>query len=117
MKYSMTSVVITLLLMIGSATARSLSSKQNAMIKKLKVTRREAQSKGQNDAVISKLQADIASMSIPSYLKDLYINLTLGGDILSDNRINTVRTYKDQANCKDIHVIYITLLWQMYLFC
>ena len=114
----MTFVVITLLLMIGSATARSLSSKQNAMIKKLKVTRREAQSKGQNDAVISnftKLQADIASMSIPSYLKDLYINLTLGGDILSDNRINTVRAYKDQANCKDNHVIYITLLRKMYL--
>ena len=92
--------------MIGSAKARSLPDRQNAMVK-LTVARREVQPEDQNDAVISnfmKLKADLASMSIPSYLKDLYINITLGGDVLSDNRINTVRTYEDQANCKNIYI-------------
>ena len=97
MKHTMISLAASLLLIVGLATTRSLLTKQNRMEKKLIVTRREAQSKNQTDAMTSNLtdfHPDLANMSIPSYLKKLYINFTLGREI------NTVRTYENQAESK-----------------
>lgn len=112
MKYITISLAAALLLMVGLTTARSLPNKQK--MKEVIVNRREAESKDEGDAVTSNLtefQAELANTSLPSYLKDLYINFTyLGRDHLLDHEnINTVRTYDNQAECKHIVLLfYIT---------
>ena len=98
MKLTVTSLAATLLLLVGLATARSLPNKQNTMEKKLMVTRREAQSEGQMDAMASnltELQADLVNISIPSYVKNLFIF-----GFPSDSKINTVRAYENRAESK-----------------
>ena len=100
MKRTMTSLAASLLLLVGLATARSLPNNQNGMEKALMVTRREAQPEGPIDAMTSnltKLQADLVNMSIPSYFRDLYI---LGEDFLLDSKINTIRAYETRAESK-----------------
>lgn len=102
MKYMMISVVAVLFLLVGLATARSLPDEENMMGKKLILTRREAESENLTNAETSNIKADLANSSIPSYLRDLYINLTyLGEDhMLDDEKINTARAYNNQAQCK-----------------
>lgn len=102
----MTSLAASLLLLIGLATARSLSNKQIGIEKKLTVNRRESQPEDPTDSMTSnltELQADLVNMSIPSYFKVLF----LGGDFLSDDKINTVRGYENRAESK--HNKYIML--------
>lgn len=117
MKHTMTCLAAVLLLMISLATARSLLNKQSAMEKKLMVTRREAKSEGsgQTDAMIynfTELQADLANLSMPSYLKDLYINLTYFGiDYPNDEKINTIRTYKNQPKCKHTYTFALCIVF------
>ena len=99
MKHTMTSLAASLLLLIGLATARSMSNKQIGIEKKLTVNRREVQSEDPMDAMTSnltELQADLVNMSIPSYFKALF----LGEDFLSDDKINTVRAYENKAESK-----------------
>lgn len=111
----MTSLVAVLLLMAGLATARSLANSQNVMGKKLIVTRREAESEDQMDDMTTNftlLQDELANLSIPSYLSDLYINLTYLDEenLLNHIKINTVRTYQNQAESKCMMFCYMTYI-------
>ena len=108
----MNSLIAVLLSMAGLATAHSLASNQNVMGKKLMVTRREAESQGQMDVMTTNftlLQDELANLSIPSYLSNLYINLTYLGEehLLNHKKINTVRTYQNQAESKYIMFCYM----------
>ena len=102
----MTSLIAALLLMAGLATAHPLTNSQNVMGKKLIVTRREAESEDQMDVMtanLTLLQDELANLSIPSYLSDLYVNLTYFGEehLLNHKKINTVRTYQNQVESKN----------------
>ena len=50
--------------------------------------------------------SDLANLSMPSYLKDLYINLTYPNgvlhlsSILKDVKINTIQSYNNKAKSK-----------------
>lgn len=101
MKNKMISLAAALLLMISLATARSLSNKNDVMDKKLVVTRREAGNMSALSPNLTEHEADLANLSIPIYLRNLYINLTyLNGNNSLDKKINTVRSYETQATSK-----------------
>lgn len=74
------------------------------MEKNLMVTRREANSTDQLGVAapnLTDIQTDLANLSIPSYLKDLYINLTYFNETyLLNEKINTIRSYENQAPSK-----------------
>lgn len=72
------------------------------------VIRREAESGNQTNVTDNQTNAtnnltgvyvELANLSIPYYLRELYINLTyLNKDNpLNDEKINTIRTYENQA--------------------
>ena len=49
---------------------------------------------------VSQLQTELASLSIHSYLKELYINLTYSNQLLLTNEemeVSTVQSYKNQV--------------------
>ena len=100
MKIAMNSliVIVDVLLMAYFAAARSLPSKQ-------------LMDMGENiniDSEVAQLQTELANLSIPSYLKDLYINLTYPNGVArpSSNheeiKINTIQSYKNQAKSKSL---------------
>ena len=106
-------VFLNLLITVFLAAARSLPSKQQMMEETWMVTtRREANSQLSSNyddntvSEIDQLQTEIANLSIPSYLKDLYINLTYpSGEARSssnneDIRVNTIQSYKNQIKSK-----------------
>jgi len=105
MEYMMTSFAVVLLLMMSLVTARSLSNKPDVMEKNLMVTRREVNSTDQLGVMapnLTDIQTDLANLSIPSYLRDLYINLTYfnGTYPLNNKKVNTIRSYENQAPSK-----------------
>ena len=81
------------------AAARSLPSKQ--------IMETRANSGNINtDSEVAQLQTELANLSIPSYLKDLYINLTFPNGVArpssnpEDIKVNTIQSYKNQAKSK-----------------
>lgn len=108
MKFTLrnSAMILNLLMVTHLAAARSLPKmmRENWMI-----TRREANSGSSsyyNDDTISELQTTLANLSIPSYLKVLYINLTYPNGVahpLSNQgeiKINTIQSYKNKAESK-----------------
>lgn len=77
---------------------------------KVTITRREANLESDYDentvSEITQLQTELANLSIPSYLKQLYINLTYPNEEahLSSNlegpKVNTIVSYKNKATSK-----------------
>ena len=78
------------------ATARSLPRKQEMMAETWTAT---------HDEVNSDV-SELANLSMPSYLKDLYINLTYSNGPIhpslnpKDVKINTIQSYKNKAESK-----------------
>ena len=102
-------VILNLLLVTYLATARSLPLKQKMTGENRMVTRREANSgssSNYNENTILELQINLANLSIPSYLKALYINLTSPNGVArpssnqGDIKINTIQSYKNKAESK-----------------
>ena len=105
-------MILNLLLMM--ATAHSLPPRKQQMLgEKQTVIRREASSldlsSNMNENMVSKLahlKTELANLSIPSYLKELYINLTYPDGVLSSLsndeviKVNTVQSYKSKAKSK-----------------
>ena len=109
-KINCLTMTLSLLMMIYLAAARSLPSKQQMMEENWMVTtRREANSQSfsnHDDKTVSEidqLQTEIANLSIPSYLKDLYINLTYPNGVAhpsSNNneiKVNTIQSYRNKV--------------------
>ena len=94
-------VIVGLLLMIHLATARSLPSQQM-----IEMTNIEANSGNIDTDSATQLLTELDSLSIPSYLKDLYINLTYPSGVShpSSNheeiKVNTIQSYKNQVKSK-----------------
>ena len=113
MKNTMCGLIVILLTVMGLATARSLpiTSSQQATGEIGRLGRREADSTSQidnADPMLNEFMAELANLSIPSYLKDLFINLTLSNetDNLSDKaKVNTIRSYENQAKSKLICIL------------
>lgn len=100
---SASTVILDLLLMMCLAAARSLPYKQ---VMRMSNTDRDSGNVNTDSAGVAQLQSELADLSIPSYLKDLYINLTYPNGVArppinhKETRINTVQTYKNQAKSK-----------------
>ena len=102
-------VILNLLLMTYLAVAHSLPVQQEMMGANMMVIRREASPgsssnyNGNTISEVTQLQTDLANISIPSYLKALYINLTYPNRVAhpSSNygnaKINTIQSYKNKA--------------------
>ena len=60
---------------------------------------------------VNQIQSELANLSIPSYLKDLYINLTYSSGVShsssnhEETEVNTIQSYKNQAKSKLIKCI------------
>ena len=102
-------MILNLLLVTQLAAARSLPIKQKMIGENQMITRREAtsgSSSNYNDDTIMELQTTLANLSIPSYLKALYINLTYPNGVArplsnqGDVKINTIQSYKNKAESK-----------------
>ena len=94
--------LIVILLMIHLAAARSLPRKQTMEV--------PAGSRNTNtESEVDQLQTELANLSIPSYLKDLYINLTYpnGEARPASNheniKVNTIQSYKNQVKSELMH--------------
>lgn len=101
MKYTVSSlaVLLNVLLIIHQATARSLPKNRETMGETWTATHSEI-----NDV------SELANLSIPSYLKDLYINLTYPNGAVHPSlnpkgvKINTIQSFKTKAESKsNIH--------------
>jgi len=116
-------MILNLLLMMHLVAARSLPRRQQIMDKNWIVTRRETDlslSSNYDDntaSEVSQFQTELANLSIPSYLKDLYINLTHSNGVARPSlnseefKINTIQSYKNQAKSKPTSMVsYIQLL-------
>ena len=98
MKYTVNSfaVILNILLIMHQAAARSLPKKRETMGETWTATHSEVNS----DA------SELANLSMPSYLKDLYINLTYPNGVLhlssipKDVKINTIQSYNNKAKSK-----------------
>ena len=93
--------------MMHLAAARSLPSIEQMIEEGWTMTRREASSANLDTiSEVTQLQTDLAELSIPGYLKDMYINLTFPNGIArpSSNpkeiKVNTIQSYKNQAKSK-----------------
>ena len=70
------------------------------------LSQRDVDSTSQTDnanVMVDNFMAEIANLSMPGYLKDLFINLTHSNEIddLSDSvKVNTIRSYENQAKSK-----------------
>ena len=106
-------MILNLLLMMVMHQAPgiySLPSIQQEAGENWKMTTREANSESPAniDAVleVNQLQSELANLSIPSYLKDLYINLTYPSGVSrpssndEETEVNTIQSYKNQAKSK-----------------
>ena len=55
---------------------------------------------------VAQLQTELAELFIPSYLKDMYINLTFPNGVAhpssnpEETKVNTIQSYKNQAKSK-----------------
>ena len=94
-------VIADLLLMMHLAAARSLPSQQI-----MEMTNIETNSGNINTDSAADYQTELESLSIPSYLKDLYTNLTYPNGVsrTSSNpeeiKVNTIQSYKNQVKSK-----------------
>ena len=83
--------------------ARSLPRSEQ-MIEDWMMTRRETESATISE--VTQLQTELAELSIPNYLKDMYINLTFPNGVarsssnLEEIKANTIQSYKNQAKSK-----------------
>ena len=99
--------------MVLLAAAHSLPSNQKTMEEnRMVTTRREANSEmpsNHDESIVSEItqfKTEIANLSIPSYLKDLYINLTYPNRVAHPSskndeiKVNTIQSYSNQAKSK-----------------
>ena len=106
MKISFGGLVISLHLLLMTmylAAARSLPSVQPRTEDSI-MTRREAPTDTISEA--TQFHTKLAELSIPGYLKDMYVNLTYPNGVArpssssEDIKVNTIQSYKNQAKSK-----------------
>jgi len=129
MKFTMSGVAVILYLLVAIhlAAARFLPSKQHMMGENWTVTRREANSdpnSNQDDNIVSEVaqfQTELLNLSMPSYLKDLYINLAYTNRVAQSSsnheeiKVNTIHSYENQAKSKfKLLVTVVTKCHQYY---
>ena len=105
-------VILNLLLMMHLAASHSLPRNQRVLVENQTVIRREASNSNSSirndDSPVSELtllKTELANLSIPSYLKELYINLTFPNRMPSslhneEINFNTIQSYKNKAKSK-----------------
>lgn len=107
MKYTVSSlaVILNVLLIMHRAAARSLPRKQETTEENWTLTQKE----------VNFDSLELTNLSIPSYLKDLYINLTYPNGVAhpslnhhKDIKINTIQSYKNKAKSKLKLIMQIT---------
>lgn len=100
-------MILNLLLMMAmhQAGAHSLPSIPQGEGNR-KMTSREANSESPASInEVNQLESELANLSIPSYLKDLYLNLTYPSGVSRTSNheetvVNTIQSYKNQAKSK-----------------
>ena len=100
-------MILNLLLMmaIHQAGAHSLPSIPQGEGNQ-KMTSKEANSESPASInEVNQLESELANLSIPSYLKDLYLNLTYPSGVSRTSNheetvVNTIQSYKNQAKSK-----------------
>ena len=108
MYYGLTPILLT---MMSYAAARSLpdhyiTGDQQPTGGNWGQAQRDADSKSKTtnaNPMVDNFMAEIANLSMPSYLKDLFINLTHSNgveDLSANAQVNTIRSYKNQAKSK-----------------
>ena len=89
--------------MMHLVAAHSLPRSEQ-MIEDWMMTHRETESATISE--VTQLQTELAELSIPNYLKDMYINLTFPNGVarsssnLEEIKANTIQSYKNQAKSK-----------------
>lgn len=92
-------VVLVVIIMADLSTARSLPNRR-------RLTEREVIREANSDTPADKMSsknprvdefiAELANLSIPHYLKDIYLNFTYSdGDIGTGKKVNTIRSYQN----------------------
>ena len=118
-------VILNLLLMMHATAAHSLPAMGDNVI----VSRREADSdlpgvsSDHKDDMVSQFQAELANLSMPSHLKDIFSSFNgIAGLSLNheDTEINTIQSYENEAKSKfnfnfnhfiKYYVFYRCFLW------
>jgi len=91
------------LMMMHLVAARSLPRSEQ-MIEDYMMKHRET--KSATISGVTQFQTELAELSLPSYLKDMYINLTFPNGVarsssnLEEIKANTIQSYKSQAKSK-----------------
>lgn len=103
-------LLLMIIMMIMKAKARSVADMMKSGGENQRMTRREINPESSANispiSEVTQLQTELANLSIPSYLKELYINLTYhnGAAHASPNheeiRVNTIQSYANQAKSK-----------------
>jgi len=100
MKFIVSGLAV-ILALLQLAAARSLPSKQMARLEN-----NPGNINTVSEVQGAQLQTELANLSIPSYLKDLYINLTHPSGVAHSSlyseefKVNTIQSYKNQAKSK-----------------
>ena len=102
MKWNLTVLILSLVIILaGSSMARSVHNRRR--IARREVTREANPNYSANEIAgknpqVDEFIAELANLSIPHYLKDLYRNFTYSdGQIGGGRRANTIRSYGNTA--------------------
>ena len=100
-------IVLSILLMLLLAAAYSMPTNEQQRTGENKVTHKEAtdleSSLNFSTLEVARLSTELAGLSIHSYLKELYSNLTYSDRLLLSNEemeVSTVQSYKNQLQLK-----------------
>ena len=99
-------IILSMLLCYAAARSLPITGSQRPTGGKSGLAERDVDSTSQTDnanVMVDNFMAEIANLSMPGYLKDLFINLTHSNeidDLSEDAKVNTIRSYENQAKSK-----------------
>lgn len=104
MKWNLTVLVLLIVLIIALSGSSKARFSPNRRVAEREVTTEASPGNSANEAAASKspqvdeFVAELANLSIPHHLKDLYINFTTSDEkIGGDTEANTIRSYGNTA--------------------
>lgn len=111
MKLINLTVVLSVILMLFLAAAYSMPTNKQQRTGENRVTHKEGTDLESTSTTTEdvQLQTELASLSIHSYLKELYINLTYSNRLLLSNEeidVSTVQSYKNQVKGMKVDFTY-----------
>lgn len=93
--------------MIDSSTARSLFNERRMAERGLTREANSADEVTSTNPQVDDFIAELANLSIPHYLKDLYLNFTFSdGRVGEGRKANTIRSYANTAKSKLLYIMF-----------